>query len=434
MEQINSKKDLINYFEEGCKNKNELRIGVEHEKFIFDNSTNKRANFVTISKIFNFLEQFGWKTIKEKNYVIGLSRDGQSISLEPGNQIELSGAKLNSIHLNCSESYKYLDELRKACKKFNLKMMSISFDPFTKLEDAPKTPKQRYEIMKKKMPKDGKLSLDMMYQTCGTQINLDYTSEKDFTKKFKLSSFLVPISIAIFSNSPVVENNLSGYLSYRSRVWQNTSRAGLPKFFLENMTFEKYTDFVINMPLLFVVKNLEHLDADGKKFKDFMNGKLSVLKNIKPSIEDFKNHLATIFTEVRLKKYIEIRSLDTCEWDCHCGGPAFYAGLLYGNLDEAFDIVDKWKISDVLNAYAEAPKKGLKTLLNKKTLLEWGKIFLNLSKKGLEKRSLKNDNGQDESIFLRNVESIINNNKTKADIIIEKFKNKKDLSFLYEKT
>jgi len=434
MEQINSKKDLINYFEEGCKNKNELRIGVEHEKFIFDNSTNKRANFVTISKIFNFFEQFGWKTIKEKNYVIGLSRDGQSISLEPGNQIELSGAKLNSIHLNCSESYKYLDELRKACKKFNLKMMSVSFDPFTKLEDAPKTPKQRYEIMKKKMPKDGKLSLDMMYQTCGTQINLDYTSEKDFTKKFKLSSFLVPISIAIFSNSPVVENNLSGYLSYRSRVWQNTSRAGLPKFFLENMTFEKYTDFVINMPLLFVVKNFEHLDADGKKFKDFMNGKLSVLKNIKPSIEDFKNHLATIFTEVRLKKYIEIRSLDTCEWDCHCGGPAFYAGLLYGNLDEAFDIVDKWKISDVLNAYAEAPKKGLKTLLNKKTLLEWGKIFLNLSKKGLEKRSLKNDNGQDESIFLRNVESIINNNKTKADIIIEKFKNKKDLSFLYEKT
>ena len=200
MEQINSKQDLINYFKKGCKKENQLGIGVEHEKFIFDNSTNQRANFKTISKIFNFLEQFGWKTIKEKNYIIGLSRDGQSITLEPGNQIELSGEKLNSIHLNCSESYKYLDELRKACKKLNLKMMSVSFDPFTKLENAPKTPKQRYEIMTQEMPKDGKLSLQMMYQTCGTQINLDYISEKDFTKKFKLSSFLVPISIAIFAN------------------------------------------------------------------------------------------------------------------------------------------------------------------------------------------------------------------------------------------
>mgnify|MGYP001355793366 CR=1 FL=1 len=154
-------------------------------------------------------------------------------------------------------------------------------------------------------------------------------------------------------------------------------------------------------------------------------GKLTILKNVKPNIVDFKNHLATIFTEVRLKKYIEIRSLDTCEWDCHCGGPAFYAGLLYGNLDSAYEIISKWKVSDILNAYIDAPKKGLNTIINNKTILEWGKIFLNLSKKGLEKRSLKNDSGKDESIFLRSVESIINNNKTKADITIEKFKNKK---------
>ena len=433
MEQINSKQDLIRYFEKGCKKENQLSIGVEHEKFIFDNITNQRASFKTIAKIFNFLEKFGWKAIKEKNYVIGLLRNEQSITLEPGNQIELSGAKLNSIHLNCSESYKYLDELRKACKKLNLKMMSVSFDPFSKLEDVPQTPKQRYEIMTKEMPKDGKLSLDMMYQTCGTQINLDYTSEKDFIKKFKLSSFLVPLSIAIFANSSIKENKLSGYLSYRSKVWQNTSRAGLPKVFLEDMDFEKYTDFVINMPLLFVVQNFKHLDAKGDKFIDFMHGKLSMLKNIKPNIVDFENHLATIFTEVRLKKYIEIRSLDTCEWDCHCGGPAFYTGLLYGNLNEAYDIINKWKISDVLNAYIDSPKKGLKTILNNKTLLEWGKIFSKLSKKGLEKRSIKNDSGKSESIFLRSVENILNKNKTKAEVTVEKFKNKKNLSFLYEK-
>ena len=434
MDEISSKQDLINYFEKGCKKENRLSIGVEHEKFIFNNLTKQRVNFETVSKIFNFLEQFGWKPIKEKNYVIGLSREGQNITLEPGNQIELSGSKLNSVHSNCSESYKYLYELRKACKKLNLKMMSVSFDPFTKLENVPPTPKQRYEIMTKEMLNDGKLSLHMMYQTCGTQINLDYISEKDFIKKFKLSTFLVPISIAIFANSPIVENSLSGYLSYRSKVWQHTSRAGLPKIFLEDMNFEKYIDFAINMPLLFVIKNSKHLSPERKKFKDFMDGKLSILKNIKPNILDFKNHLATIFTEIRLKKYIEIRSLDTCEWDCHCGGPAFYVGLLYGNLNEAFDIINKWKASDVLNAYVDAPKKGLNTILNNKTLLKWGKIFLNLSKKGLEKRSLKNDSGKDESIFLRSIESIINNNKTKADITIEKFKNNKDLSFLYEKT
>ena len=433
MEQINSKQDLINYFEKGCKKENQLSIGVEHEKFIFDNLTNKRANFESISKVFNFLEQFGWKPIKEKGCVIGLSREGQNITLEPGNQIELSGKKLNSVHFNCSESYKYLDELGKACKKLNLKMMSVSYDPFTKLENVPQTPKQRYEIMTKEMPKDGKLSLHMMYQTCGTQINLDYISEKDFIKKFKLSSFLVPISTAIFANSPIVENSLSGYLSYRSKVWQNTSRAGLPKIFLEDMDFEKYTDFVINIPLLFVLKNSNYFKSERKTFKDFMDGKLSIMKNTKPNIGDFKNHLATIFTEIRLKQYIEIRSLDTCEWDCHCGGPAFYVGLLYGSLDEACDIISQWKISEVMNAYIEAPKKGLNTIISNKTILEWGKIFLSLSKRGLEKRSIKNDSGKDESIFLHSIESILTNNKTKAEITIEKFEKGKDLEFLYEK-
>ena len=433
MDFINSKQDLINYFQEGCKKENQLSIGVEHEKFLFDGHSNQRVNFETITKVFNFLEKFGWKPIKEKNNVIALKREDQSITLEPGNQVELSGAKLKSIHLVCNESYKFLDELKEACKKINLKMMSVSFDPFTKLQSVPKTPKQRYEIMTNEMPKKGELSLHMMYQTCGTQINLDYTSEKDFVKKFKLSSFLVPISIAIFANSSIVENKNSGYLSYRSKVWQHTARAGLPKYFLEDMNFEKYADMAMKMPLLFVLKDSNHLNAAGKTFKDFVAGNLSIVNNAKPTNGDFKTHLATIFTEVRLKQYIEIRSFDTCEWDCHCGGPALYVGLLYSNLDEAYDIISKWNISEVLNAYIEAPKKGLNTLIGSKTILEWGKIFLSLSRKGLEKRSIKNDAGKDESIFLRNIESILTNEKTKAEITIEKFKKNKNLDFLYEK-
>jgi len=433
MDKINSKQDLINFFERGCKKETQLKIGVEHEKFIFDNNSNKRINFETILKIFHFLMKFGWKPIKEGKNIVALSRKDQKITLEPGNQVELSGAKFNSVHLVCEESYNFLNELKKACSNLNLKMMSVSYDPFTKLETIPKTPKQRYKIMTEEMPKNGELSLHMMYQTCGTQVNLDYISEKDFIKKFKLSSFLAPLSIAIFANSPIKENKPSGYLSYRSKVWQNTSRGGLPKIFLENMDFEKYTDMVINTPLLFVVKNSNHLKAEGKTFKNFMEGKLEILNNKKPNINDFKIHLSTIFTEVRLKQFIEIRCLDTCEWNCHCGGPAFFTGLLYGSLNEACDIINQWKSSEVLNAYIEAPKKGLNTVINNKTLLEWGKIFLNLAQKGLENRSFKNNTGKDESIFLRSMESILANNKTRADIIIEKFKNNNSLEFLYEK-
>jgi len=428
-----TKEELIKYFQDGFKTENNTKIGVEHEKFLYNNKLSKRINFETASKIFNFLEQFGWEPIKEKNSTIGLHKKGKSITLEPGNQIELSGAPLSSVHHNCSESYEFLDQLKQACKNFNLKMMATSFDPFSKLENIPKTPKQRYEIMTDEMPKNGKLSLEMMYQTCGTQINLDYTSEKDFVKKFKLSSFLVPLSIAIFANSPIKENKLNGYLSYRAYVWQNTARGGLPKSFLEDMNFEKYVDMAINMPLLFTYKNGNHLREEGKTFKDFMEGKLSALKNTQANIKDFETHLATIFSEIRLKQYIEIRSLDTCEWDCHCGGPAFYTGLIYGNLDEASEVINEWKISEVLNAYVEAPRKGLNSIINNKTLLEWGKVFLNLAKKGLEKRSIKNSSGNDETIFLRSVESVLNNNKNKADLTIQKFKDKKDLEFLYEK-
>ena len=427
------KEDLIKYFQDGCKTENNLKIGVEHEKFLFENKLNKRINFETASKVFVYLEQFGWKPIKEKNFTIALKKKGKSITLEPGNQIELSGAPFSSIHQNCSESYEFLDELKKACKNFNLKMMATSFDPFSILENIPKTPKQRYEIMTDEMPKNGKLSLEMMYQTCGTQINLDYTSEKDFIKKFKLSSFLTPLSIAIFANSPIKENKLNGYLSYRSYVWQNTARGGLPKSFLEGMNFEKYVDMAINMPLLFTYRNGNHLKPEGKRFKDLMEGKISMFKNEQTNIKDFETHLATIFTEIRLKQYIEIRSLDTCEWDCHCGGPAFYTGLIYGSLDEALEVINKWKISEVLNAYAEAPKKGLSSIINNKTLLEWGKVFLNLAKKGLEKRSIKNRSGNDETIFLRSVESVLNNNKNKADLAIQNFKDQKNLDFLYEK-
>lgn len=430
---LKDKSDIVNFFEEGCKKKNKLKIGVEHEKFVFNNKSKSRINFQTVLKIFHYLRKYNWRPIKEGKNIISLSKENKTITLEPGNQIELSGAKLNNLHLSCSESYKFLKELGLACESLNLNMMSVSFDPISNLKKVPKNPKLRYKIMTKEMPKNGKLSLEMMHQTTGTQINLDYTSEKDFIKKFKLASNLVPLSIAIFANSPFKENKLNKYLSYRSKVWQNTSRGGLPKSYLEGMNFEKYADYIMNYPLLFFKKKNNYLFSKNKTFKDFIENKIRELDFKGPTKKDLEIHLSTIFTEIRLKKYIEIRSLDTCEWSCHCAGPAFFLGILYQNLDTALDIIKNWKAEEVLNAYKEAPKKGLQTLLHNKSLLYWGKIFLKLSEEGLRKRSIKNKNGKDESVFLDSIKSILSNNKTKAELSIEKFKINKSFNFLYEK-
>ena len=418
--EINSKDQIINYFLSGAK-KN-VFIGVENEKFLFQEKNNVRATYSDIKKVFEiFKKKFKWKEVKENENIVGLKIDGKSISLEPGNQIELSGDKLSNIHEVCSESYDFQNQLDQICKEIGLKTMSIGYDPITKLSNAPKNPKQRYKLMTKEMPKGGKLSLNMMYQTSGTQINLDYLSEDDFKKKFKIISYLTPISIAIFANSTILENKPSGYLSYRSKVWQNTSRGGLPKIFLENMDFEKYADFAINFPLLFIYKNNDHKNLNNKTFGDFMKGSLSEVNNHLPTFEDLELHLSTIFTEIRLKKYIEMRSLDACEWDCHCAGPAFYTGLIYGKLDESLDLIKDWKSEDVLKAYLDAPKKGLKTEINGKSILEWGKILLNISNRGLIGRNFKNKTGNDETIFLKNIEQILQQNKTKAEKTLENF-------------
>ena len=419
---INTKEKIINYFNSGIKKK--LLIGVENEKFLFSKKSNRRASYTEVKKVLSLLKsKFNWKPIKEKNNLIGLSHRGKSISLEPGNQIELAGDKLKSIHEVCFEGNLFQNQLKDVCEKVGLESIAIGYDPYTKLNKAPNNPKARYKVMTKEMPKDGKLSLNMMYQTAGTQINLDYLSENDFVKKFKLVASLTPLSIGIFANSPVKEKKLTRYLSYRSKVWQSTSRGGLPKIFLENLDFEKYADFILSKPLLFINKGKKVIAGKGQTFHDYMMGNIRDIKNQKPKKKDLEVHLSTIFTELRLKKYIEIRSLDACEWDCHCAGPAFFTGLVYSNLDESLDIIKNWKTNDILNAYIEAPRKGLKTEINKKSIGYWGKVFLKLSKKGLINRNKTNKQKMNETIFLKNVENILKENKTKAELTIERMKN-----------
>ena len=410
---INLKDDLINYFESGCKK--DLSIGVENEKFLFDLKSNKRANYEQIKNILIYLKKFGWIEINENSNIIGLSKNGQSITLEPGNQIELAGALCKNIHEVCSESFIFQEQLKEAVEKYSLKTLSVGYDPITDLNDVPNNPKKRYNIMTEEMPKNGELSLHMMYQTCGTQINLDYSSESDFKKKFKVISFLTPLTIALFANSALKNNKPSGFLSYRSKVWQSTSRGGLPKFFLEDMTFEKYCDFALNFPLLFIYKNNKYLPPNGKRLLDIANEDTT-------NLDDLKLHLSTIFTELRLKSYIELRSIDACEWDCHCAAPAFFTGIIYENLDEIYDLIKNWKINDILNAYSTSHTKGLKTEIDSKSILYWSKIILKMAKDGLKKRNFINKKGNDETVYLKNVEHILINGRTKAEDALKNYK------------
>jgi glutamate--cysteine ligase len=430
---INTKEKIIEYFKSGVKETRDFKIGIEHEKFLFNNKDKKRINYSKIKEMFAALLEFGWNPILEKENIIGLNKGGKNITIEPGNQIELSGDKLNNIHEACAESQDYLFELRQVTKKLDIKIVSAGFDPISKIDDIPNNPKQRYELMTKDMPLGGVLSLDMMYRTCGTQLNIDYNSEKDFIKKFKIINSIVPISIALFANSSIVEKKNSGYLSYRSKVWQNTSRGGLPKLFFEELNFEKYAEFVMNFPILFIKNKKDYISGRKYNFRDFMNGKIDEIKNRLPTEDDLTTHLSTIFTENRLKKYIELRSMDTCGWDCLCAGPAFYTGMLYGNLGEIHDIVAKWDKEKIINAYLEAPKKGFNTQLMGKDLLYWASTLLNLTRKGLDNRDILNKHGKNESLFLNHLQKVIDNKTTSADHMISKFSKNENLDELYDK-
>ncbi len=430
---IISKEKIIEHFKSGIKEFKNFKIGIEHEKFLFNSKDDNRIDYSKIKEMFAALLEFGWKPILERENIIGLTKGEKNISLEPGNQIELSGEKLNHIHEACAESHDYLFELRQVTKKLNINIVSAGFDPISKLNQIPNNPKQRYKLMTKDMPLGGELSLDMMYRTCGTQLNLDYESEEDFVKKFQIVNSIVPISIALFANSSIVEKKNSKYLSYRSKVWQNTSRGGLPKLFFEKLNFEKYADFVINFPILFIKEKEKYISGKNYIFKDFMDGKIDEIGNRLPNDSDLSTHLSTIFTENRLKKYIELRSMDTCGWDCLCAGPAFYTGILYGNLEEVYDFVSKWDKDKIINAYLEAPKKGFNTQLMGKDLLYWSSNLLNLSRKGLELRDIINKSGKNETIFLNHLQKVIDNKTTNADHMINKFSKKEDLNELYDK-
>ena len=425
---ITDKDQLINFFKSGSKS-SDLKIGTEHEKFLFNIKTKKPIAYQgpqSIEKIFELLEQNGWIPIYDEKSVIGLKKNNKSITLEPGLQIELSGEPLHSVHETCKEVNEYLDEMVEVCKKLNIGLVGNGFSPNATMNEISKLPKKRYDIMRNYMPTKGIHGLDMMHRTCGTQINLDYKNEEDYKIKTRVATCLIPIALSIFSNSPFKESKLNNYLSYRSFIWQNTDldRSGLIDFFMsEENSFEKYVDFALDVPMYFVTRNNKTLDASGESFRNFLTGDLKKIPNIKPDLKDWEAHISTIFHEIRIKTYMEIRSADSCSWSGLCSIPAFWTGLLYDeeSLNHVYDLTKDWKFEEVNNAYLEAAKNGLNTNMRNEPIFEHANKFIKISKQGLVRRGIKNRSNKDESIFLNEIQEMIKSRKTPATMLIDKY-------------
>ncbi|WP_296993611.1 glutamate--cysteine ligase, partial [Thalassospira sp. UBA1131] len=345
---IESRRQLVEWFESGCTPKKDWAIGTEHEKFAFTRDDLRPIPYEGergVKMLLNALaEHYDWEPIIENGNVIALTKDKCSVSLEPGGQIELSGAPLKNIHQTCGEVHTHLHEVREICDGLGIDMLGVGHNPKWKREDIPWMPKGRYEIMKNYMPKVGNLGLDMMLRTSTIQVNLDFSSEADMVKKFRTSLALQPVATALFAASPFVDGKPSGFLSARSNVWTDTDpdRCGmLPFVFEDGFGFERYVDYMLDVPMYFVYRDGKYIDAAGKSFRDFMDGKLDVLPGERPTMNDWSDHMTTAFPEVRLKKFLEMRGADGGPWKRICALPALWVGLLYDDaaLDAAWDLV-----------------------------------------------------------------------------------------------
>ncbi|MBL94822.1 MAG: glutamate--cysteine ligase, partial [Magnetovibrio sp.] len=403
------KRELINYMKAGCKKKADWRIGTEHEKFAFNLKNFSSLTYQGengIQELLQRMMRFGWEPIFENGNIIGLSsHDGCSISLEPAGQVELSGAPLKDIHQTCDEVQKHLQQVKSIAKEMNIGFLGLGHQPKWSVDDSPWMPKERYKIMRSYMPKKGSRGIDMMVNTCTVQVNLDFDTEKTMTQMFRIGIALQPIATALWANSPFYQGKPSGYLSYRSHIWSDTDpdRCGmLPLVFKKDFGFERYVDYALNVPMYFVVRNGRYIDVSGDSFLAFMSGGLKKLPGERPRFSDWETHLSTIFTEVRLKTFLEMRGADGGPWNRLCGLPAFWVGLLYDTdaRESAWNLVKNWTINDMVELRSKVPVKALNTSFRGKRLIELAEQVLLISHQGLKNRCSNDSVGMDETHFL----------------------------------
>jgi glutamate--cysteine ligase len=440
---IESRDDLLAVFAGGAKPRENWRIGTEHEKFVYRMADHRAPSYDEpggIRDLLMGLTEYGWKPIIEGGNVIALSGPDGNISLEPAGQFELSGAALQNLHQTCAEAARHLDQCKAVGERLGLGFLGIGMWPDKSRAELPIMPKGRYAIMLNYMPKVGNLGLDMMLRTCTIQVNLDYASEADMVKKFRVGLALQPVATALFANSPFTEGKPNGYKSFRSHIWEDTdpNRTGmLPFVFEDGFGYERYCDYALNVPMYFVYRDGKYIDVAGEKFTDFLEGKLPQLPGEKPRLTDWTDHLSTAFPEVRLKSFLEMRGADGGRWGRICGLPALWVGLLYDDqaLDAAWDLVKHWTIEQREKLRRDVPKLALDAITpDGESMRDFAARVLDISADGLTRRAQLNSAGDNEVGFLDPLRDVVTTGMTPADRLLDRFHGpwNGDVSHIYE--
>jgi len=441
---IESRADLLAEFSGGEKPRKAWRIGTEHEKFVYRIDDHRAPTWEEpcgIRDLLMGLTEYGWTPVEENGKVIALTGPYKgTISLEPAGQFELSGAPLENLHQTCAEASRHLDQCKAVGERLGLGFLGLGMWPDKTRGELPRMPKGRYGIMLEYMPKVGSLGLDMMLRTCTIQVNLDYSSEADMVKKFRVGLALQPVATALFANSPFTEGKPNGYKSFRSHIWEDTDpdRTGmLPFVFDDGFGYERYCDYALDVPMYFVYRDGKYIDVAGESFRDFLEGKLPHLPGEKPTVTDWTDHLSTAFPEVRLKSFLEMRGADGGRWSRICALPALWVGLLYDDqaLDESWELVKHWSIEGREKLRRDVPKLALDAVTpDGQGMREFADKVLDISAGGLTRRDRLNSAGDNEGGFLDPLRDVVATGMTPADRLLQKYEQDwdRDVSKIYE--
>ncbi|MGF1550794.1 MAG: glutamate--cysteine ligase [Sphingomonadaceae bacterium] len=427
---VESRDDLVRVFADGEKPRSDWRIGTEHEKFVYRRGDHRAPSYEEPGGIGDLLEaltRFGWRPVIEGGLAVALTGPDGAISLEPAGQFELSGAKLDNLHETCAEADRHLKQVKAVGDELGVGFLGLGMWPDKRREELPMMPKGRYAIMARYMPKVGGHGLDMMLRTATIQVNLDYGSEADMAEKFRVGLALQPVATALFANSPFTDGRPNGWLSFRSHMWSDTDadRTGmLPFVFEDGFGYERYLDYALDVPMYFVFRDGEYIDAAGQSFRDFLAGRLPALPGERPRLSDFTDHLSTIFPEVRMKSFLEMRGADGGPWGRICALPAFWVGILYhqDSLDAAWDEVKSWPLEARQKLRDDVPGLGLAARTPAgESVRDLSRRILAIAEKGLAARARLNAAGDNESGFLDPLREIVASGKTPAERLLERY-------------
>ena len=427
---IEHRDQLIASFAKGEKPRDRWRIGTEHEKFVYalgDHHSPSYDEKGGIRDLLMGLQRFGWEPVIENGNVIAMTGADGSLSLEPAGQFELSGAPLDNLHQTCAETGRHLEQVKAVGDELGIGFLGLGMWPDKTRAELPIMPKGRYAIMLRHMPRVGSMGLDMMLRTCTIQVNLDYASEADMVKKFRVGLALQPLATALFANSPFTEGKPNGMLSYRSHIWSDTdpARTGmLPFVFEDGFGYERYAEYALDVPMYFVYREGKYIDAAGLSFRDFLKGELPVLPGELPTIDDWTDHLSTAFPEVRLKTFLEMRGADGGPWGRICALPALWVGLLYDDaaLEAAWDVVKHWTMEERETLRSSVPKLGLDApIAGGRRLRNIAGDVLDIAHAGLSARARFDAGGSNETGFLDPLREVVRSGKVPAEVLLEKY-------------